>query len=107
MLSVAFLLSLAVTEITLSLIYTYIRTEDMISFSLVDLYGSQLGLYLTLLLICMLAILYPISVTAVECPPFGRAETEAARVPQFNDCSTIGDLHPFHRRCIRHNAFVQ
>ena len=42
MLSVAFLLSLAV------------------SFSLVDLYGSQLGLYLALLLICMLAILYPI-----------------------------------------------
>ena len=60
MLSVAFLLSLAVTEITLSLVYTYIRPEDMISFSLVDLYGSQLGLYLTLLLICMLAILYPI-----------------------------------------------
>ena len=60
MLSVAFLLSLAVTEITLSLIYTYIRPEDMISFSLVDLYGSQLGLYLALLLICMLAILYPI-----------------------------------------------
>ena len=56
MLSVAFLLSLAVTEITLSLAYTYIRPEDMISFSLVDLYGSQLGL----LLICMLAILYPI-----------------------------------------------
>mgnify|MGYP001852125372 FL=1 len=60
MLSVAFLLSLAVTEITLSLVYTYIRPEDMISFSLVDLYGSQLGLYLALLLICMLAILYPI-----------------------------------------------
>ena len=60
MLSVAFLLSLAVTEITLSLAYTYIRPEDMISFSLVDLYGSQLGLYLALLLICMLAILYPI-----------------------------------------------
>ena len=58
MLSVAFLLSLAVTEITLSLVYTYIRPEDMIS--LVDLYGSQLGLYLALLLICMLAILYPI-----------------------------------------------
>lgn len=33
MLSVAFLLSLAVTEITLSLVYTYIRPEDMISFS--------------------------------------------------------------------------
>ena len=48
-----------------------------------------------------------LSVTPVECPPFGRAETEAARVPQFHDCSTIGDLHPFHRRCIRHNAFVQ
>ena len=61
MLSVAFLLSLAVTEITLSLVYTYIRPEDMISFSLVDLYGSQLGLYLALLLICMLAILYPIT----------------------------------------------
>ena len=60
MLSVAFFLSLAVTEITLSLAYTYIRPEDMISFSLVDLYGSQLGLYLVLLLICMLAILYPI-----------------------------------------------
>ena len=60
MLSVAFFLSLAVTEITLSLAYTYIRPEDMIPFSLVDLYGSQLGLYLVLLLICMLAILYPI-----------------------------------------------
>ncbi|WP_148477549.1 ABC transporter permease [Parabacteroides johnsonii] len=60
MLSVAFFLSLAVTEIILSLAYTYIRPDDMISFSLVDLYGSQLVLYLVLLLICMLAILYPI-----------------------------------------------
>ena len=60
MLSVAFFLSLVVTEIILSLAYTYIPPDDMISFSLVDLYGSQLGLYLVLLLICMLAILYPI-----------------------------------------------
>ena len=69
MLSVAFLLSLAVTEITLSLAYTYIRPEDMMwpspndttsLASMPSLYGSQLGLYLALLLICMLAILYPI-----------------------------------------------
>lgn len=60
MLSVAFFLSLIVTEIILSLAYTYIRPEDMISFSLVEIYGSQFVLYLVLLLICMLAILYPI-----------------------------------------------
>lgn len=60
MMSAAFFLSLAVTEVFLSLIYTYMPKEDMIRFSLANVYSSQFSLYIILLLICLFIIIYPI-----------------------------------------------
>ena len=60
MLSVAFLLSLIITEVVVSLAYVYIPQEDMISLPMPKIYGMQLGLYMVLLLVCMSVILYPI-----------------------------------------------
>lgn len=60
MMSAAFVLSLTVTEVVISLMHTYLPPENMISFSLVKVYGLQFYLYIALLLICMLIILYPV-----------------------------------------------
>ena len=60
MLSIAFLLSLIITEVVVSLAYVYIPQEDMISLPMPKIYGMQLGLYMVLLLVCMSVILYPI-----------------------------------------------
>lgn len=60
MMSIAFFLSLVVTEVVVSLAYIYIPQEDMISLPLMEIYGLQLGLYVLLLLVCMSIILYPI-----------------------------------------------
>ena len=60
MMSAAFLLSLVVTEVVVSLAYTYIPQEDMIPLPMPKIYGMQLGLYIVLLLVCMSVIMYPI-----------------------------------------------
>lgn len=60
MMSAAFFLSLAVTEVFLSLMYAYTPKEDMIRFSLTAVYSLQFTLYIVLLLVCLCIIIYPI-----------------------------------------------
>lgn len=60
MLLAAFFLSLVITEIFLTLMYTYVPQEDMIQFPLADLYRLQFFLYIGLLAICSIVIIYPI-----------------------------------------------
>lgn len=60
MISIAFLLSLVVTETVVSIAYTYIPEKDMISLPLMKVYSSQFYMYLVLLLVCLSIILYPI-----------------------------------------------
>lgn len=60
MMSAAFFLSLAVTEIFLSLMYAYMPKEDMIRFPLTAIYSLQFTLYIVLLLICLCITIYPV-----------------------------------------------
>lgn len=60
MISVAFMLSIAVTEISVSLANVYIPKEDAIHFDLTIIYISQLYLYVFLLVVCISVILYPV-----------------------------------------------
>lgn len=60
MISVAFLLSLALTEIMISLAELYIPNRDMPDLSLPAIYVVQLQIYLALLAVCMLVIWFPI-----------------------------------------------
>jgi len=60
MMSAAFMGSLVVTEVSLSLMYAYIPEEDMIRFSLPAVYGLQFTLYIALLLVCLSIIIYPV-----------------------------------------------
>lgn len=60
MMSVAFLLSLALTEIMISLAEIYIPNRDMPDLSISAIYAVQLQIYLALLVVCMLVIWFPI-----------------------------------------------
>lgn len=60
MITAAFILSLVITEISVSLANVYIPKEDMIHFDLMVIYTSQLYLYAFLLVVCMSVILYPV-----------------------------------------------
>lgn len=60
MMSAAFLLSLALTEISMTLAYIYIPAEDMPAFSMAKIYGAQFIIYIELLLVCLLTTIYPI-----------------------------------------------
>lgn len=60
MISVAFLLSLALTEIMISLAELYIPNRDMPDLSMSAIYVVQSQIYLALLAVCMLVIWFPI-----------------------------------------------
>lgn len=60
MISVAFLLSLALTEIMISLAELYIPNRDMPDLSMPAIYVVQSQIYLALLAVCMLVIWFPI-----------------------------------------------
>lgn len=60
MISVAFLFSLVLTEVVCSVAQTYLPTEDMPYISPKGIYGTQLQIYTTLLVICLLIICIPI-----------------------------------------------
>lgn len=60
MMSAAFFLSLAVTEVFLSLMYAYMPKEDMIRFPLTAIYSLQFTLYIVLLLTCLCITIYPV-----------------------------------------------
>lgn len=58
--SAAFILSLVVTELSVSVINEYIPREDMIYFDLNAIYGLQMCIYIFLLVVSMTIIIYPI-----------------------------------------------
>lgn len=58
--SAAFILSLVVTELCVSVINEYIPREDMIYFDLNAIYGLQMCIYIFLLVVSMTIIIYPI-----------------------------------------------
>ena len=60
MMSVAFLLSLVLTEVAINIAETYIPTYDLPKFSLAAIYAVQFRIYVALLPICMLVIWFPI-----------------------------------------------
>jgi hypothetical protein len=60
MMSVAFMFSLVVTELSVSIINNYIPREDKIYFDLAVIYGSQVCLYIFLLVVSIIIIFYPI-----------------------------------------------
>lgn len=60
MISVAFILSLALTEIMLNLAEIYIPSHDMPVVSLSSIYIIQFHIYIALLAVCMLVICFPI-----------------------------------------------
>ncbi len=60
MMSAAFLLSLALTEISMTLANIYVPTEEMPAFSMTKIYSAQFIIYIELLMVCLLATIYPI-----------------------------------------------
>lgn len=60
MLSISFLFALALTEIVVPWIYSYVPKEDMIVMNLPALFGKQAEVFLELLLVCVVVILIPI-----------------------------------------------
>lgn len=60
MLSVAFLLSLVLTEVAINIAEIYIPTQDLPEFPLTAIYAVQFYIYIALLPICMLVIWFPI-----------------------------------------------
>lgn len=60
MMSIAFLLSLMLTEVAINIAETYIPMHDLPKFSLAAIYSVQFRIYVALLPICMLVIWFPI-----------------------------------------------